>query len=179
LSGPRHLDYFATDWLEKLPDGFTAERTWTQPVGIPEQNLTRRALFLHGPYEFEEQTWLACLRALDLGQINTLVLKQHRNPLGFDALEVAARALSPSLEVEVLRDGNIEEYFFQARYSLVAGIDSSALLSASRLLPECRIVSTLDTLERSSSARDQTIVARYREEFDHFRSLCPSRMAFV
>ena len=119
------------------------------------------------------------LSALDLRDIHTLVIKRHRNPLGFGALDAAARALVSPLEIEVLLGGNIEEYFLRESYALVAGVDSSALFSASRLLPESRIVSTLDTLARCSSANDLAIVARYRKEFEIFRAQCPSRIAFV
>lgn len=179
LSVPGRFDYLASDWLQELPDGFTVATTLTPTVSVSEKNSVGRAVFLHGPYDFEEETWLACLSALDLAEIHTLVIKQHRNPLGFGALEAAARALVPPLEVEVLLGGNIEEYFSRETYSLVAGVDSSALFTASQMLPETRIVSTLDTLNRCSSAIDLAIVAGYSREFEIFRAQCPSRIAFV
>jgi hypothetical protein len=179
LLAPGRFDYLASDWLEELPAGFTAATTLTPLNSVSEKSSARRAVFLHGPYDFEEATWLACLSALDLREIQTLVIKQHRNPLGFGALEAAARALLSSLEIEVLLGGNIEEYFSRESFALVAGIDSSALFAASQLLPESRIVSTLDTLGRCSSNKDLATVARYRKEFDLFRAQCSGRIAFV
>lgn len=173
------FDYLASDWLEALPDGFTAETTLAALNIVSEKTSARRAVFLHGPYDFEEETWLECLSALDLREIQTLVIKQHRNPLGFGALEAAARALLSSPEIEVIHGGNIEEYFTRESFALVAGIDSSALFSASQLLPESRIVSTLDTLGRCSSTKDLAIVARYRKEFDLFRAQRAGRITFV
>ncbi len=179
MLAPGRFDYLASDWLEELPAGFIAATTLTPLNSVTENTSARRAVFLHGPYDFEEATWLECLSALDLREIQTLVIKQHRNPLGFGALEAAARALLSSLEIEVLLGGNIEEYFSRESFALVAGNDSSALFSASQLLPESRIVSPLDTLGRCSSTKDLAIVARYRKEFDLFRAQRPGRIAFV
>ena len=179
LSIAGRFDYLVSDWLRDLPDGFDAGKSLAPRVSVFAENSAARAVFLHGPYDFEEVTWTACLRALDLAEIDTLVIKQHRNPLGFGALEAAARKLDFPPKIEFIIGGNIEDYFSQETYALVAGIDSSALFSARQLLPESRVVSTLDTLVRCSSSRDRALVHRYRKEFELFRAQCPSNIAFV
>ena len=168
-----HIDFLASDWLNEVPPGFSVGQTLRSPAaprvaGERNPSSAGTAVFLHGPYDFDSAVWTACLGALDFSGIHTLIVKQHRNPLGFGALEAAARALPSDLKIEVLRTGNIEDLFLNARQSMVAGIDSSALFSARSMVPECRIVSVIPTLTKYLEARGVDRVETLRPQFELF-----------